>query len=83
MALPAGYSRCGDTRLRRRWPASHRASPIQIGAEGGGGIAGESERISSAQTRPLEIAAPAAKLSGVIQIEMSGARIRVDRAWIW
>lgn len=52
--------------------------PIQIGAESGGGIAGESERISSAQTTPLEIAAPATKLSGVIEIEMSGARIRVE-----
>ncbi|MFB9264941.1 hypothetical protein ACFFWD_17535 [Bradyrhizobium erythrophlei] len=49
--------------------------PIQIGAESGG-TADESERISSAQTTPLEIAAPATKLSGVI--EMSGARIRVE-----
>lgn len=37
---------------------------IQIGAESGGGTAGESERISSAQTTPLEIAPPATKLSG-------------------
>jgi transposase len=51
--------------------------PIQIGAEIDGGRAGESE-LSSAQTRPLEIAALATKLSGVIEIEMSGARIRVE-----
>jgi transposase len=51
--------------------------PLQIGAESDGGRAGESE-LSSAQTRPLEIAALAIKLSGVIEIEMSGARIRVE-----
>ena len=47
--------------------------PIQIGAEN----AGDSERSSPAQTRPLEIAVPA-KACGVIEIELSGARIRVD-----
>lgn len=51
--------------------------PIQIGAGSGGGTAGESERISPAQTTPLEIAAPA-KPCGVIEIEVSGARIRVE-----
>ena len=49
--------------------------PIQIGAGSGGGTAGESERILAAQT---EIAAPPAKPSGVIEIELSGARIRVE-----
>jgi transposase len=52
--------------------------PIQIGAENGVGVTGESERISSAQTGPLEIAAPPAKACGVVEIEMSGARIRVE-----
>lgn len=52
--------------------------PIQIGAESGGGTADESARISSAQTRPFEIATPPAKVCGVIKIEMSGARIRVE-----
>ena len=51
--------------------------PIQIGAESVGGIAGEPERVSPAQTTPLEIAAPA-KACGVVEIEMSGARIRVE-----
>nr|WP_244608725.1 IS66 family insertion sequence element accessory protein TnpB [Bradyrhizobium algeriense] len=50
--------------------------PIQIGAESGGGTAGESERISPVQTKPLEISAPRAKACGVIEIEVSGARIR-------
>ncbi|MBR1126617.1 transposase [Bradyrhizobium lablabi] len=45
--------------------------PIQIGA-------GESERILAAPTTPLEITAPPAKPCGVIEIELSGARIRVE-----
>ncbi len=45
--------------------------PIQIGAESGDGVA-------SAQRRPVEIAAPPTKASGVIEIEVSGARIRVE-----
>jgi transposase len=52
--------------------------PIQIGAESGGGTAGESARISPALTTPLEIAAPPAKACGVVEIEVSGARIRVE-----
>jgi transposase len=52
--------------------------PIQIGAESGGGTAGESARISPALTTPLEIAAPPAKACGVVEIEVSVARIRVE-----
>ncbi|MCP3475749.1 transposase [Bradyrhizobium sp. CCGUVB1N3] len=52
--------------------------PIQIGAGIGGETAGESERASPAQTKALEIAAPSAKVCGVIEIEVSGARIRVE-----
>ena len=52
--------------------------PIQIGAESGGGTAGESARVSPALTTPLEIAAPPAKACGVVEIEVSGARIRVE-----
>ena len=52
--------------------------PIQIGAESGDGTADESKRISPAQTRPLEITAPPTKACGVIEIELSGARIRVE-----
>jgi transposase len=52
--------------------------PIQISAEGDRESASEPERVASAQTRPLEIRAPAAKPYGVIEIEVSGARIRVE-----
>jgi transposase len=52
--------------------------PIRIGAERGGGMAGEPERDSPAPTRPLEVATPAAKAHGVIEIEVGGARIRVE-----
>jgi transposase len=52
--------------------------PIQIGAGRGGETAGESERTSPAQTKALEIGAPSAKVCGVIEIEMNGARIRVE-----
>nr|WP_283812033.1 transposase [Bradyrhizobium sp. cir1] len=52
--------------------------PIQIGAESGGGTAGKSECISSAQTRPLEITALPVKACGVVEIEVNGARIRVE-----
>ena len=52
--------------------------PIQIGADGGRQSGGEPERIASAQTAPLEIAASPAKVPGVIEIEVSGARIRVE-----
>ncbi len=53
--------------------------PIQIGAESGSGTAGEPERISRLQTKPLEIAAPPAKACGVVEIEVNGARIRVEQ----
>jgi transposase len=51
--------------------------PIQIGAESDGGTASASERIAAAQARPLEITAPA-KACGVVEVEVSGARIRVE-----
>ncbi|UWU67856.1 IS66-like element accessory protein TnpA [Bradyrhizobium sp. NC92] len=52
--------------------------PIQIGAGSGGETSGESERASPAQTKALEIAAHSTKVCGVIEIEVSGARIRVE-----
>ena len=52
--------------------------PIHVEAASGDGTAGEPARVSSAQTRPLEIAAPVTKRSGAIEIEVSGARIRVE-----
>ncbi len=50
--------------------------PIQIGAESDGGKAGEPERLTTT-TRPLEIAA-LTKACGMVEIEMNGARIRVE-----
>jgi transposase len=52
--------------------------PIQIGAESGGGTSGESERLSLAPMRSLEIAAPPAEGCGVAEIEVSGARVRIE-----
>jgi len=45
--------------------------PIQIGAENGDGAA-------SAQARPLKITAPPTRACGVVEIEVSGAVIRVE-----
>ncbi|WP_456843683.1 transposase [Bradyrhizobium sp. USDA 4510] len=50
--------------------------PIQIGAESDGGRVGKSECISPVQTKPVEIATPPAKVCGVVEIEVNGARIR-------
>ncbi|MET4391793.1 transposase [Bradyrhizobium sp. F1.4.3] len=52
--------------------------PIQIGVGSDGETAAESERTSPAETKALEIAAPSAKVCGVIEIEVSGARLRVE-----
>nr|WP_244622242.1 transposase [Bradyrhizobium ivorense] len=52
--------------------------PIQIGAESDGGRVGKSECISPVQTKPVEIATPPAKVCGVVEIEVNGARIRVE-----
>ncbi|QQO23774.1 hypothetical protein JJB98_29760 [Bradyrhizobium diazoefficiens] len=49
--------------------------PIQIGAESSGTA---DERIASAQMRSLETSAPPIKSCGVIEIELSGARIRIE-----
>ena len=51
--------------------------PIHGEAVSGDETTGEPARVSSAQTRPLEIAARV-KLSGAIEIEVGGARIRVE-----
>lgn len=45
--------------------------PIQIGAESG-------QLAASAQARPLKVAAPPTMACGVVEIEVSGARIRVE-----
>ncbi|MDA9398545.1 hypothetical protein XH79_06905 [Bradyrhizobium sp. CCBAU 45389] len=45
--------------------------PIQIGAESG-------QLSASAQARPLKVTAPPTRTCGVVEIEVSGARIRVE-----
>jgi transposase len=53
--------------------------PVQIDSEkSSGGAASELDRVPPAQMRLLEKASPPAKLGGVIEIEVSGARIRVE-----
>ena len=50
--------------------------PIQIGVESGSGTAEEST--SSANSGPSKITEPPTKVCGVVEIEVSGARIRVE-----
>ena len=53
--------------------------PVQIDAEESSlGAVSEPDRASPVQTRLLEKASPPGKLSGVIEIEVSGARVRVE-----
>jgi transposase len=52
--------------------------PVRIDGESGRETAGEPGRLALAQTRLLEMASPPAKLRGVIEIEVNGARIRVE-----
>jgi transposase len=52
--------------------------PVRIDAESGRGTAGEPGRFPPAQTRLLETASRPGMLRGVIEIEVSGARIRVE-----
>jgi transposase len=53
--------------------------PVQIDAEESSlGAVSEPDRASPVQTRLLEKVSPPAKLSGVIEIEVSGARVRVE-----
>jgi transposase len=51
--------------------------PIRIGPESGGATAGEPDRVASARTRSPGLAAAPEQLSGAIEIEVSGARVRV------
>ena len=51
--------------------------PIQIAPESGGATACAPDRIPSARTRFLDLASPPEQLCGAIEIEVSGARVRV------
>jgi transposase len=52
--------------------------PVRIGTESSPGTAGELDRLPPVQTRLLAMASPPAKLRGAIEIEVNGARIRVE-----
>jgi transposase len=52
--------------------------PVRIACEGGPVTAGEPGCLAPAHTAPPQMASPPGKLSGVIEIEVSGARIRVE-----
>jgi transposase len=53
--------------------------PVRIVSEGGAATAGEPGRVAAANTRLREMASPPpGQLRGMIEIEVSGARIRVE-----
>src|SRR3979490_1442590 len=52
--------------------------PVRIASEGSGEQASEPGRDAAANTRLQEIASPPGQLRGMIEIEVSGARIRVE-----
>jgi transposase len=52
--------------------------PVRIASERSPVTAGEPGRIAAAQTRLREMASPLGQLRGVIEIELIGARIRIE-----
>jgi transposase len=76
-----GVARGLLTAWRRQFAAARSKAPsflpVQIVEESGGGTTGEPDRAAPGQTRLLEKALPA-KPGGLIEIEVSGARIRVE-----
>jgi len=52
--------------------------PVRIDAGSGPGTAGEADGVAPARTRLPEMASRVARLCGAIEIEMSGARVRVE-----
>ena len=52
--------------------------PVRIASEGSPATAGEAGRVAPAHTRPRQMASPPGQLRGAIEIEVSGARIRVE-----
>jgi transposase len=75
-----GVARGLLTAWRRQFTATARSNgasfvPVRIVEESGGGTTGEPDRAAPAQTRLLEKVLPA---GGMIEIEVSGARVRVE-----
>jgi transposase len=52
--------------------------PVLIASEGSPATAGEPGRVAPAQTRLREMASPPGRFRGVIEIEVSGACVRVE-----
>jgi transposase len=52
--------------------------PVRIASEGSPATAGEPGRVAPLRTMPREMASPPGQFRGEIEIEMSGARIRVE-----
>jgi transposase len=52
--------------------------PVLIASEGSSATADEPGRVAAANTRLQEMVSPASQLRGMIEIEVSGARIRVE-----
>jgi transposase len=52
--------------------------PVRIVSEGSLAMACEPNRVAAANTRLQEMASPPGQLRGIIEIEVSGARIRVE-----
>jgi transposase len=52
--------------------------PVLIASEGSPATAGKPGRVAAANTRLQEMASPAGQLRGMIEIEVGGARIRVE-----
>jgi transposase len=52
--------------------------PVRIASEGSPATAGEPGRVAPLRTMPREMASPPGQFRGEIEIEVSGARIRVE-----
>jgi transposase len=52
--------------------------PVRIGCEGSPAAAGEPSFVAAATNTRQEIASPPGQLRGMIEVEVSGARIRVE-----
>jgi transposase len=52
--------------------------PVRIISEGSAATAGEPGRVAPLRTMPREMASPPGQIRGEIEIEVSGARIRVE-----
>ena len=77
-----GVARGLLTAWRHQFAATARSKaasfvPVRIVEESGGGTTGEPDRAAPAQTRLLEKVLPA-RAGGMIEIEVSGARVRVE-----